>query len=349
MVNLKKKHVNQYLFIALGCFLSSFASTEQRTSFIKDSTLLKRYDNGHQAYLNESNNSIIKSTINNGLESFNTDTIGIVSCDHCTIIVKNEFGKVIAGCTSDICKSKSIGEICELHGVWVKKQYRNQGIGTQIINKLINYVASKKCSLIQSEIHGIKDKSKAKKFAEKVGFTSAATIPVINNIETYIMRLPLNTHIFAAPNPSKYPLHLKISSHTTSGNIINKQIDVHYKSACSVKTEDPYAIFIISDNGKIIAGAIGTIVEYKQRGKCCKTSAVWVDKQERGHGLGTKLMDELSHYATNKGCTFIQLETYEWQAKAFYDKCGFITVATTPNVQKMRGQEQYYMRKTVQK
>ena len=44
----------------------------------------------------------------------------------------------------------------------------------------------------------------------------------------------------------------------------------------------------------------------------------------------------------------MQLETYEWQAKGFYKKVGFTTVATVPNRENSSGSEHYYMRKIVQ-
>lgn len=56
-------------------------------------------------------------------------------------------------------------------------------------------------------------------------------------------------------------------------------------------------------------------------------------------------MNELVQYAQNKKCQLIQLETFEWQARGFYEKLGFTTVATVPNIENCHGREQYYMRK----
>ncbi len=331
------------VLITLSCsFLCSIASIKKT-----DAYPLHQFNN-YKIYLTESKDPKINDPIVNGLDSFNTEKTGIIKFDHCTIVVKDKHKKAIAGATCDICRSPAIGEVCELNGIWVDKQYKHKNLDTYIMNRLLDYVTHKKCSIIQTEVHGIHNNSEAKKFYETIGFVADATVPELGNIETYIMRLPLDKRIIVKSSPIPYKTRLKTSRNKHS-NAIDKHIHNSTNEACSIISEQPYTIFVTSNKDKIIAGAIGHILGYKHIGKSCKVSTVWVDENHRNKGLGKKIMDEVSTYATNKKCKNIHLETYEWQAKPFYEKCGFKMVAVAPNVQKMHGMEQYYMKKILQK
>ncbi|HLJ31525.1 MAG TPA: GNAT family N-acetyltransferase [Candidatus Babeliales bacterium] len=325
----------------LNQFFSLYGSLEQ--SITAHAILLHEY-NDYKIYLSEHNNAHINAPIKKGLDSFNTQHIGILSYDHCTIVVKDTPNHIIAGAICDICRSNIIGEIGEFNGIWVKEQYKNKGIEIVIMNTLLDHIRKKNCSVVQIEAYGIQNNSKIKEFYQQFGFKTDAVIPEIDTIETYIMRLSLKNHIKAAAPEIAY--NLEIHTHRNdNSDIIEKELKKARHKECSIITDQPYTIFITSIEGKIIGGAIGSILEYKNSGKSCKTSTVWVDEQYRNNGLGTKIINEVITYAINKQCKNIHLETYEWQAKPFYEKRGFNVVATAPNVQKMRNLEQYYMRK----
>lgn len=341
MIYFKKNCGNLLFFIITICCFSFGSSIKQS---ITDSVLLHHHDNDYKMYLNESDNSYLNALIKNGVDSFDVQKRGTITYDHCTIIVKDTFTNIIAGATCDICRSPAIGEICEFNGIWVDEQYKNKQLETYIMNSLLDYITHKNCSIIQIEVHGIQNKSETKKFYETFGFITDATVPELENVETYIMRLPLHKRILVESPPILHTLELKTIRNKQS-DIIEQKLNHHSHKNCSIISEQPYTIFITTIDEKIIAGVTGKIIEYAHLGKSCKTSAMWVDEKHRRHGLGTKIMDELTQYAKNNNCKNMHLETYEWQAKPFYEKCGFVTVATAPNVQKMRGLEQYYMRK----
>lgn len=345
MTSIKKFFIHSILFITIKCsFFSTIASIQQINRPIK----LNLCNNDYTFHLTESNNPKINNPITNGLDSFNTKKIGVINFDHCTIVVKNKKNKIIAGAKGDICRSHAIGEVCEFNGIWVDEQYKNQNIDTYIMNTFLDYITHKNCSIIQIEVHGIRNKSKEKKFYEKFGFVTDATVPELGNIDTYIMRLPLHNRIVLPSPPIPYKLRLKISR-SKHDDEIDKRLHSSSNTACSVVSEQPYTIFVTSTKNKIIAGTIGQIIEYKNMGKSCKISTVWVDEKHRQCGLGKEIMNATINYAKNKKCQNIHVETYEWQAKPFYEKCGFTTVAVAPNVQKMRGLEQYYMKKILPK
>ena len=76
---------------------------------------------------------------------------------------------------------------------------------------------------------------------------------------------------------------------------------------------------IIDDNGKIIAGCVA-------RMHCWNVAYVdtlLVDERYRGNGFGSKLLIEVERTAKEKGCYLIHLDTFDFQAKGFYEKQGY--------------------------
>ncbi len=52
-------------------------------------------------------------------------------------------------------------------------------------------------------------------------------------------------------------------------------------------------------------------------------SLLWVDPRHRGEGLGSKLVKSLEKEAWKKGCRFAHLDTFNFQARDFYESHGY--------------------------
>jgi GNAT superfamily N-acetyltransferase len=50
---------------------------------------------------------------------------------------------------------------------------------------------------------------------------------------------------------------------------------------------------------------------------------LWVDERARGQGIGTKLLMAAEELARSRGCTNASLDTFEYQARPFYEKLGY--------------------------
>lgn len=50
----------------------------------------------------------------------------------------------------------------------------------------------------------------------------------------------------------------------------------------------------------------------------------WVDTDIRGRGIGSAMMSALETEAIQRSCTKAALDTYSWQALAFYRRLGFV-------------------------
>jgi GNAT superfamily N-acetyltransferase len=66
---------------------------------------------------------------------------------------------------------------------------------------------------------------------------------------------------------------------------------------------------------------------------------LWVDEAARGKGAGTRLMREAERLARRRRCAVMYLNTFSFQAPAFYEKLGyrrFATLRGTPSADSNR-------------
>lgn len=80
-----------------------------------------------------------------------------------------------------------------------------------------------------------------------------------------------------------------------------------------------FAFFIRDEAGNIIAGCHGSVIF-----GCIYTDQLWVDKEFRKSGLGSKLMKAVHAYGIQNECAMATVATMSFQgAKAFYQKLGY--------------------------
>jgi GNAT superfamily N-acetyltransferase len=73
------------------------------------------------------------------------------------------------------------------------------------------------------------------------------------------------------------------------------------------------------------------------------TQLLVVPEQARGQGLGSQLLSMAEAEAIKRGCHAAWLDTFEFQARAFYERIGYSCFATLPDYPK--GSSRYFMRK----
>jgi len=74
---------------------------------------------------------------------------------------------------------------------------------------------------------------------------------------------------------------------------------------------------------------------------------LWVDELHRGKGLGLTLLDKIEHLALSRNLLGIHLDTFEFQAKEFYEKAGYIAFGEIKDHPK--GYNRYFMLKKIKK
>jgi len=98
------------------------------------------------------------------------------------------------------------------------------------------------------------------------------------------------------------------------------------------------AIFIRDDTGAIRAGLSGWTW-----GRCCYLRYLWLHKDLRGQGYGTKLMRSAEQEASVRDCHQILLDTHSFQAPEFYLKLGDEVFGLLEDYP--RHHKNYYLRK----
>jgi N-acetylglutamate synthase-like GNAT family acetyltransferase len=77
--------------------------------------------------------------------------------------------------------------------------------------------------------------------------------------------------------------------------------------------------------GVVVGGAIG-----RTWGQCCELQQLWVSAEHRHRGVGSRLLQEFERRAQERGCRLVYLDTFSFQAPAFYKAHGY---AVTHEVQ----------------
>ena len=89
--------------------------------------------------------------------------------------------------------------------------------------------------------------------------------------------------------------------------------------------EDELVVFKVTDSaGSIIAGC-NLIIDCW---KAADLDILWVEEQYRRQGIGSALIREAERAAREKGCRFMTLGTFDFQARPLYEKFGFSVCGT---------------------
>jgi GNAT superfamily N-acetyltransferase len=82
--------------------------------------------------------------------------------------------------------------------------------------------------------------------------------------------------------------------------------------------EQPVQVFLRDEAGAVVGGLLGHI-----RWRWLYVAKLWIAAEHRGGGNGAGLMRAAEEHARRRGCIGAYLDTFEYQAKPFYEKCGY--------------------------
>jgi len=80
----------------------------------------------------------------------------------------------------------------------------------------------------------------------------------------------------------------------------------------------PFRVFIKDAQGIVLGGVSGTIFYGS-----LYVDMLWLKEELRHQGLGKKLMMEAEKIGCKRKCTFVTLNTMDWEALPFYQKLGY--------------------------
>src|SRR5438105_8448163 len=99
---------------------------------------------------------------------------------------------------------------------------------------------------------------------------------------------------------------------------LEDQIDQHNMLRTGRRDFRPIALFLRDDQGNIVAGLCGfTWADWLE------IKFVWVREDLRGRGHGRHLIAAAEAEARARGCGHVWLDSYTFQAPAFYEQLGY--------------------------
>jgi GNAT superfamily N-acetyltransferase len=102
--------------------------------------------------------------------------------------------------------------------------------------------------------------------------------------------------------------------------------------------EQPVKLVARDADGSVVGGLLG-----HTKWRWMYVSKLWVAESARGQGVGSKLMQAAETLARARGCTDVSLDTFEFQARPFYESLGYTLFGTLEGFPP--GYRQYYLTK----
>ena len=102
----------------------------------------------------------------------------------------------------------------------------------------------------------------------------------------------------------------------------------------------PLVVEVRDANGAIVGGLWGSTAF-----GWLYTQLLVVPESSRGQGLGRRIMQLAEEEAVKRGCHAAWLDTFEFQARVFYEGIGYACFGSLPEYPK--GSSRYFMRKTL--
>ena len=103
-----------------------------------------------------------------------------------------------------------------------------------------------------------------------------------------------------------------------AGGIVDRGLGESNEAAAPLHEIERLSCFASLTSGAVVGGAVGRLW-----GECCELQQIWVDPAYRRRGIGAKLVELFEARAAERGCRTFYLETFSFQAPAFYRKLGY--------------------------
>lgn len=103
-------------------------------------------------------------------------------------------------------------------------------------------------------------------------------------------------------------------------------------------SETPVSAFLRDDAGRVVGGLLGIV-----KWRWLYVAKLWVDDTHRSGGHGRALLAAAEDEARAMGCLGVYLDTFEYQARPFYEKCGYTLYGTLEGFPP--GYRQFYLSK----
>ena len=101
---------------------------------------------------------------------------------------------------------------------------------------------------------------------------------------------------------------------------------------------EPLNLYVEDEHGQLLAGLVAETF-----GNWLEIEYLFVKEGLRGQGIGSQLLQQAESEAKKRNCRFAFVNTYQFQAPAFYQKHGYKEVFTMKDYP-YTGQRHYYQK-----
>ena len=128
------------------------------------------------------------------------------------------------------------------------------------------------------------------------------------------------------------------NTESQKSQIIGDLIRTYNRSKREVAESEPLNLYIEDEHGEIMAGLVAETF-----GNWLEIEYLFVKEDIRGQGIGSKLLEQAESEAKMRNCRFAFVNTYQFQAPAFYQKQDYKKVFTLKDYP-YTGQRHYYQK-----
>ena len=128
------------------------------------------------------------------------------------------------------------------------------------------------------------------------------------------------------------------NTESQKSQIIGDLIRSYNRSKREVAESEPLNLYAEDDSGELMAGLVAETF-----GNWLEIEYLFVKEDLRGQGIGSQLLQQAESEAKKRNCRFAFVNTYQFQAPAFYQKYGYKEVFTLKDYP-YTGQRHYYQK-----
>ena len=134
-------------------------------------------------------------------------------------------------------------------------------------------------------------------------------------------------------------MHMRLeNTESQKAQEIGNLIRSYNRSKREAAESEPLNLYVEDNSGEVLAGLVAETF-----GNWLEIEYLFVKEDLRGQGIGSQLLQRAESEAKKRTCRYVFVNTYQFQAPAFYQKHGYKEVFTLKDYP-CTGQRHYYQK-----
>ena len=134
-------------------------------------------------------------------------------------------------------------------------------------------------------------------------------------------------------------MHIRLEeTESQKAQKIGELVRSYNRSKREAAESEPLNLYIEDEHGRLLAGLVAETF-----GNWLEIEYLFVKEDLRGQGIGSQLLQRAESEAKNRNCRYVFVNTYQFQAPAFYQKHDYQEVFTLKDYP-CTGQRHYYQK-----